>query len=249
MPVPLPITGTWADFLAPGRGYAYLDGDTLRLLAPGAQPVTVATGVTEAAVAPGGERIAFVTHDPASSDRSTEVVGYDTNLRVRYRLVTEPEAVEGLAWSPDGQSLAYRLAAADTAHRQIRVRSLRDGGTVTVATGDVSAPAWQADHQHVVFSASVPTPAGPARKAFRFAVSDGLPHALTAAAGMPSAAGVEVADLRPSPDGHSLAFLSDAGGRPGVFTMNADGTGLTQLTDSDPDRFPYSARAVGWTPG
>ena len=249
-PTTLPITGTWADFLAPGRGYAYLDGGTLRTFVPGAQPVTVATGVSEAAVAAGGRRLAFVTHDASSSsERATEIDGYDTELRTRYRLQTEPDAVDGLAWSPDGQSLAYRLEGADTAHRQIRVRSLRDGGTVTVATGDMSVPAWQADRQHVVFSASVTTPAGQVRKAFRFAVTDGLPHALTVAAGIPGAPEVEVTDLRPSPDGHSLAFLSDAGGRPGVFTMNADGTGLTQLTDSDPDRFPYSARAVAWTPG
>jgi Tol biopolymer transport system component len=60
---------------------------------------------------------------------------------------------------------------------------------------------------------------------------------------------VEVDQLSPSPDGHQLAFVSTAGGRQGVWSMNVDGTGLTQLTDPDPTRFSYSCRNVVWTPG
>jgi len=59
---------------------------------------------------------------------------------------------------------------------------------------------------------------------------------------------VDVVSLSPSADGHQLAFISDVGGRPGVWAMNADGTGVTQLTDPDADRFPYSCLAVAWTP-
>ena len=29
--------------------------------------------------------------------------------------------------------------------------------------------------------------------------------------------------------------------------MNADGTGVTQLTEYDASRFPYSCRALAWT--
>jgi len=126
------------------------------------------------------------------------------------------------------------------------VRSLHDGTTTTVATGDVSTPVWEADRQHVAFTAAVPSAGGMVSKAFRFAVSDGARHVLSAAAGMPSGPGVEVEQLSPSPDGHQLAFVSTAGGQRGVWTMNVDGTGLTQLTD--PDRSSYSCSDVAWTP-
>jgi hypothetical protein len=247
-PVKLPISGGWADFLAPGRGYAFLNQGSLGILQPDGTRLTIATGVTEAAVAPGGERIAFVTRDPSGSERATEIDAYDTDLRTRYRLQAESEQIDGLSWSSDSQSLAYRLGATDPAHRAIRVRSLHDGTTTTVATGDVSAPVWEADRQHVAFTATVPVTGGTVSKAFRFAVGDGVRHVVSAAAGLPSGQGVDVDQLSPSPDGHQLAFVSTAGGRHGVWTMNVDGTGLTQLTDPDPNRFAYSVRDVAWTP-
>ncbi|HEY7200445.1 MAG TPA: Ig-like domain-containing protein [Candidatus Dormibacteraeota bacterium] len=246
--VALPFTGEWADYLARGLGYVYLNQGRLQLYQPGRDVVTVATDVTSAAVAPGGERLAFAVRDPARADRAAEIDGYDAVLRTRYRLQTEPDLVDGLTWSADGQSLAYRVDATETARRQVRVRSLHDGSTVTVATGDVSPPVWQADRQHVFFTASLPTSTGPLTRVFRFAVSDGSPHALTPAAGMAAGQDVEVRQLSPSPDGHQLAFLAEAGGRPGVWAMNADGTGVTQLTDPDLGRFPYSSRDVAWTP-
>jgi Bacterial Ig-like domain len=247
-PVRLPVTGGWADFLAPGLGYAFLDQGALQILRPDGVRATVTTGVTQAAVAPGGERIAFVTHDATAAERATEIDAYDANLRARYRLQTEADAIDGLSWSADGQSLAYRLAAADPAHRQIRVRSLHDGTNTAVATGDVSAPIWEADRQHVTFIAAVPAAGGTVTKAFRFAVGDGSRHVLSAAAGMPAGQGVQVDEVSPSPDGHQLAFVSTTAGRQGVWTMNVDGTGLTPLTDPDPTRFSYSCRGVAWTP-
>lgn len=247
-PTELPFTGEWADFLAPGHGYVFLNQGRLQVLRPDGGVVPVATGVTSVAVAPGGERLAFVTRDPTRTDRASEISGYDTTLRTRYRLQSEPDTVDGLAWSPDGQSLAYRLLSAEPARQQVRVRSLRDGGTVTVAVGEISPPAWQADRQHVFFTASLPTATGPVTRAFRFSVSDGSPHALSVAAGLPGVPDLPSQTLSPSPDGHQLAFLADVGGRSAVWTMNADGTGVTQLTDSDPVRFPYSSRDVAWTP-
>lgn len=245
---PLHITGDWAGFLAPGKGYAFLDRGTLQLLEADGKRVTVATGVTEAAVAPGGARLAFAVRGASGAERTTEIDGYDTDLHARYRLQTEAGVVDGLAWSPDSQGLAYRLDASGAAQRQIRVRSLRDGSTVTVVTGDVSRPQWQADRQHVVVTAALPTSGGTMTKAFRFAVGDGARHTLNVAAGMPSGPGVQVDQLSPSPDGHQLAFVSSAGGRAGIWTMNADGTGASQLTQPNPDSFPYSCRDVAWTP-
>ena len=243
---PLSISADWADYLAPGRGYAFLEHGRLQVLQPDGQVVPVATGVTTAAVAPGGGRLAYVTGDPTTAERAFEIRGYDVELRTRFPLGTEPAAIDGLAWSADGMGLAYRIDPGDPSRRQVKVRSLRDGGAVTVATGPVSAPVWQADRRHVFVTA--PAGAGTLPKAFRFAVDDSSTKTFTAAQGLPGDQGVPVTALSLSADGHQLAFISDTNGLPGVWSMNADGTGVTSLTDYDPVRFPYSCRAVDWTP-
>ena len=52
----------------------------------------------------------------------------------------------------------------------------------------------------------------------------------------------------PSPDGHQIAFLAGDPGAYELWLMNADGTGLVQLTAYDDAAFPYSVRALAWTP-
>lgn len=241
----LPVQASWAAYLAPPRGYAYLEGSVLRLLSPRGAVAEVATGVAEAAVAPQGTRIAFVSPRPQGS----EVDVYDVDLRTQYRLLTEPQGVDGLTWSPDGLALAYRLLATDPDRRQLRVRLLQGPSSViTVATGDVGVPTWQADSRHLVFRARVRTQAGLVWKAFRLPVGGPSPGQLTATQGMPGPAGLEVEQLSPSPDGHEIAFLSSDGGLSQVWLMNADGTGLTQLTRFGVGGFDYLCSQVAWTP-
>ena len=119
---------------------------------------------------------------------------------------------------------------------------------VTVATGQVSVPTWQADRRHVVFTAVVASQDGPVAKAFRLAVGDPPPKQLTLGQGMPADRATQVDALRSSADGHQLAFVSRPGGPASVWMMNADGSGLTPLTEYDSESFPYSCRAVAWTP-
>lgn len=240
----LPISGEWAGFLAPGLGYAFLDAGRLRVLTPDGREISIASGVKTAAVAPGGGRLAFVV----TSASGSEIDGFDPDPRTRYRLQVEAEQIDGLAWSLDGQSLAYRVATVDPQHYVIKVRSFRNGGTVTVATGQVSVPTWQADGRHVVFTAMVASDAGPAAKAFRLAVGDPPPKELALSQGMPADRSQEVGSVSLSADGHQLAFVSAASVPPGVWMMNADGSGLTPLTEYDSDSFPYACRAVAWTP-
>jgi hypothetical protein len=240
----LPIQGEWAGFLAPGLGYAFLNHGSLRILRPDGQVVDVAGDVREAAVAPGGGRLAFAVNGREGG----EIDAYDVGLRARYRLQAEPAPIDGLAWSPDGFALAYRLDPGDPQRRQVRARLLKDGGAVTIATGEVGKPVWQADSRHVFFSAVGQTQPGPVAKVVRLGLGDPPPRTLTAGLAMPSAAGLEVLSLSASPDGHQLALVARTSGPPAVWLMNADGTGLSQLTQYDPGRFPYSCRSAAWTP-
>jgi hypothetical protein len=242
----LPFHGTWAGYLASGRGYAYLDGTNLFTLTPGGASKLVASGVGAAAVDPGGTRIAFAVEQPSGF----ELMAYDIGLDTDYRLQAEPGQIDGLAWSPDGLSLAYRVAGSAAAKHQVRVRLLRGAGsTLTVATGDVSAPVWQADSRHVFFTATVHASTGQVSKLFRFAPGEPPPTLLTAGAGMPTSPGVSVGALSPSADGRQVAFLSGSNSPvTEVWLMNADGTGVSQLTTFDQDVFPYQCREVAWTP-
>lgn len=245
-PVPLHVRADWAGYLAPGDGYAFLAGDKLEVLRPDGTATQIATGVDEAATSPDGGSIAFVT--AAGTGRGSEIDVYDVDLHAHYRLQADPGVIDGLAWAPDGLALAYRVDAGDTRHRVIHVRSLRDGSNTVVAIGQVSQPQWQADRQHLFVTAPVTLSTGiTVTKVFRFTIG-GQPGSPRPSDGLPSDTAVDVSSFSPSVDGHQVAFISDASGLPSVWLMNADGTGLTQLTGQDGDEFPYAAEGAAWTP-
>jgi hypothetical protein len=241
----LPFHAEWAAFLAGSRGYAYLENGSLKVLTGTGAVVDVAADVGQAAVAPGGTRLAFTV----KGRPGFEIDAYDVDLHARYRLQAESGAVDQLAWSPDGLAIAYRLQGATPQNSQIRARQLSGAArTQTVATGEVSGPAWQADNRHLVFTASVATSGGKVERAFRLAVGDPPPRSLAAGQGLPTGSALSVGQISLSADGHQIAFLAGYQGRAAVWLMNADGTGLTRLSEFGGAGAGYSARAVAWTP-
>jgi len=240
----LPIQAAWAAFLGGDRGYAYLEGDRLRQVVADGSSRDLASGVSEATVGPRGLRIAFVTGTAAGG---SEVWAYDLDLHSRYRIQAENGPVSGIAWAPDGSRLAYRLGASSLDRAKIRVRSLTGAArTATLATGEVGNPAWLADSRHVIFAALLSLPSGPVSKAFRVNVTDVPAPPLDASTALP-AGPLAAEDPLPSPDGHQIAFLSTVQSYTELWLMNADGTGLRQLTAYDAAGFPYSCRAPAWT--
>ena len=235
----LGFSGPWAAALVSTQGYVYLDsvGALHRELVDHSSYV-IATDVDDVAVSPAGERIAFAEAQP---DGTTQIWGYDIGLRSRYLLATEKGEVRDLTWAPAANRLAYlRLDAGTT---MLRVRSLVGSATtVTVATGDLGAPAWLRDSTHLLVAASAQSPSGSVRKAFLINVV-APPPALTPGLGLPADPAVDVSDPVPSPDGHQIAFIS--GNQ--VWLMNADGTRPVPLTSFDPDSFPYSCLIPAWT--
>ncbi len=234
----LKFKATWAAALASGTGYVYIDEAQVlhRLSADGSDEV-VASGVTQAAVAPGGLRVAFIQ----AAGAPAEIWGYDVGLRVRYQLALDTAPVTDVTWAPSGNRIAYLRA--DARATSLRVRNLSgSASTTTVATGTIGPPAWLPDSLHIVFAGTVSTATGAVHKAFVVNVVT-PPTALTAASGLPAAPNVEVGAPVPSPDGHQLAFINANQ----VWMMNADGTRPTALTALDTQAFPYSCRTPAWT--
>jgi hypothetical protein len=234
----LAFSGAWAAILASGLGYVFIDHDgTLRRFSPEGSDEMVAANVTQAAVARGGLRVAYV-----QSLGSTSVIwGYDVALRASYQLAAEAAPVSAVSWAPAGNRIAYLRH--DAAALTLRVRNLTGtAATNTVASGDIGRPTWLPDSVHIVFAAGMQTSRGPMRKAFLLSVI-APPASLTPSLGMPNSAAIDVSDPVPSPDGHQLAFVS--GNQ--VWIMNADGTRPTPLTQFDAESFPYSCEAPTWT--
>ena len=238
----LGFNARWAAALGPGLGYAYLDSSgTLRRLGLDGTDEEVARGVTEAAVAPGGDRIAFVV--PTSLTGG--IWGYDSGLHSSYHLTSDAGVLTNLAWAPAGNRIAYLLD--DGAGSHLKVLTLGATSTrTTVASGDLGPPAWLPDSNHLVFSATVDTPAGTIHKAFLISTSS-PPSALTLSLGLPAVNTVDVVNPVPSPDGHQIAFVNQAGDYPELWLMNADGTDPAALTRFDTSEFPYASTSPAWT--
>jgi hypothetical protein len=237
-PLQLGFHGPWAAALASGLGYAYIDakGALHRLSAEGTD-IVIADAVAQAAVAPGGARLAFI----AVGAQSSVIWGYDVGLSAQYQLAQEAAPIIDLAWAPAGNRIGYLRQDIGTV--SLRVRNLTGTAeTVTVASGDLGVPAWLPDSTHIVFAAATAPASGAVHKAFVVNVI-APPAALTPALGLPSDPTIDVSNPVPSPDGHQLAFVN----ADQVWLMNGDGTRPTPLTRFDSESFPYSCRTPAWT--
>lgn len=250
-PSTLPLQAEWADFLAGPDQYAFLQAGQLQEWTLGGAPAVIAGGVEEAAVAPGGRQVAFVV--PTTNGWEIDVE--DVGLRTRSRLQTERDRIDQLAWSPDGQSLAYRTSRpSDPSQSAIRVRSLSgNAGMSTLATGHVASPQWQSDSRHVFFTALVSGPQTQSPPVLPTPTQGALPSA-SPTAGTPSpsnplraaAATQSTRIFRRSVGEASSQPLSAANGLPlgaGIsvesYSVSADGRQIAFLAD-------YGGKVTVW---
>lgn len=200
------------------------------------------------AVSPNGDRIAY-THGPGAGLWDIYTMDVDGSNRVQLTGLAGPFTGRDVfpAWSPDGLRIAYQSGRdfAEGELHDIFVMSANGKGRVNI-TNSPSAwdrtPAWSPDGTRIAFSSD----RQPSRSIYVMNPDGGDVRPLTT--------GTQVGDWYPewSPDGSQIAFsksLSQAApnlGTPAeIFVMNADGTGLEQLTDFGPQ---FEALSADWSP-
>ncbi|MDX6451415.1 MAG: TolB protein [Gaiellaceae bacterium] len=216
-----------------------LDGTRLLFHAPSGLWISDAGGkhltrvgphAQEGAWAPGGDKIVLVG---ANTTRSCSDL-YLFNLRTRRasRLTFTRTCEVDPAWSPRGGAIAFAVGSGDEA--AIVVESPSGNNRRTIATGAVSSPAWSPDGRQLAYAdgGSITV----------VDISDGSRR--TIGVGSTSSDPVTVVDVTWSSDGSGFVFTrggtSTYSGKYGtvICRMNADGSGIIQLTDRDADRRP-----------
>lgn len=171
-----------------------------------------------ARLAPDGRRIAFV--------RSlSHAVGYLYTIDITgdhlNRLTREVKDLRGVDWTPDGSHLVF--AAKGSGVYQLRMISAQGGESAPLpaATASAAAPFVSPNGKFLIFVENhenwniwrVQLKAGEIGTPERFLASMGQNHS-------PSF----------SPDGHTIAFVSDRSGSPDIWLCDSDGQHLRQLT-------------------
>ena len=149
------------------------------------------------------------------------------------RLTTSPSFDESPSWSPDGQRIAF-LSTRDDAQdnaRQVYVMNA-DGGNQTRLTSGPSVqgrPAWSPDGTKIAFSAPSGRELSDANDIYTVAPAGGEVTRVVSA----TRSNDRFTQPAWSPDGAKLALTltSLAANDTDVYVVNADGTGLKDLTN------------------
>ena len=148
------------------------------------------------------------------------------------------------AWSPKGLGLAYQ--GVGSGDRRIFVLNLTSGVSRRVSGGPFADrfPAWSPNGKKIAYRSlrqrATETGLGSA-DIYVVPARGGTPQLLTSLPGINT-------DPAWSPDGTKIAFASNSDGNYDLYVMNADGSGVVQLTDDGVGPPAISNRFPTWSP-
>ena len=202
---------------------------------------------------PDGRTIAFSRDDGRDFTPGLFVMNADGSGQ---RRVTQDSGSWGSpAWSPDGRRIAFAGVIGGVGWVDVFVVNVDGSGQRNLtrnARGD--SPAWSPDGQTIAFMRYVPNPhrakgIGKWRKELWIMSADGSGQRMLAE--LSNSDGLFSSSW--SPDGRRIAFVSDRDGNDEIYVINADGSGLRNLTrnpgwDGRPVWSP-DGRTIGFVSG
>ena len=193
---------------------------------------------------PDGSRIAFVSR----RDGNAEIYVVDADGTGATNLTNNPVWDYGPTWSPDGSHIAfvsdrdYEPPLMPDGHpHEIYVMKADGSGQTRLTIRAVMSedPAWSPDGPQIAFVARM---FGESKIYVMNADGTGQTRVLTSTCDVSHACGVG-GPLSWSADGSRIAFTWYRDGNGEIYVMNADGTGLTNLTQN-----PAEDQEPTWSP-
>lgn len=216
-------TPVWAP---DGNRIALQLGGSVNVLPLGGSPVPVAEGHSPA-WSPDGTRIAFV-YNAGHALSGNEIWVVNANGTGSLELTSTNDNDLQPSWSPVGDWIAF-VRPRDV---QLGVYVIRpDGTALNRISGHIitlSIPAWSPDGLRIAYTGRPTLLGGLYEDDLYVAMADG-----TAVVQLTDTPGVEERAARWSPDGSRIAFLRQTAvmGTTDIWLMNADGSGVTNLTN------------------
>src|SRR6266542_3019965 len=195
------------------------DGTGARRLAAGAGEYGEATW------SPDGSRIAFTRSEgPGSSSVQALFAAAADGSHARRLFQCGARGCREPAWSPDGRRIAF-VSGQDIYTVNADGTDIRRLTRARTPLGD-GHPAWSPDGRTIAFSGQTDV--------FVMAATGGPSRKLTDCGAIPDC--IDALDPTWSPDGRLIVFeVERDGGRRSLYLMNADGTGLRQLSFHNDD--------------
>ncbi len=173
---------------------------------------------------PDGRQIAYVSLHGGPAQ--IYVIGVDGGTPVQ--LTDNPSLDETPSWSPDGSQIVFASNRDGDFEIYVMNADGSDQRRLTVSPRDEFYPEWSPDGQHIVFFSDFCARCSTQQSDIMVMRPDG-----SDLVNLTNSLAQNIAPTW-SPDGSQIAFSSNRGGAIDIFTMNADGSQVTNVTHNSP---------------